>query len=321
VKVLLAGATGAIGRPLVPRLVAAGHDVVALTRRAEKLDALTAAGADARVCDVSDRDALLRIAREVGPDVVLDETTDLPQRYDPRRIDLFYKGMAPLRLIGTPNLMDAALLEDARFVFQSIAFLHQPGPGDRLRTEEDPPFLDDVPPPWDAALPIIAGLERRTVDRGGTVLRYGFFRGPHTHLAPGGQIHDDIRARRMPIIGTGGGVFSFVHVDDAAEATVRALDWDGDGILQVVDDEPIAARDWIPAFARELGAKPPLRVPAWIARRVAGPLAVHWSTTLRGASNARAKAELGWTPAHRSVRDGFGSAPVRAPVPAAARHD
>jgi nucleoside-diphosphate-sugar epimerase len=309
VRVLLAGATGAIGRPLVPRLVAAGHDVVALTRRADRLGELRAAGAEAHVCDVRDRDALLRIARAASPDVVLDETTDLPQRYDPRRMDLFYQGMGPLRLIGTPNLMDAALIEDARFVFQSVAFLHQPGPG--LRTEDDPPFLDDPPPPWDAALPVICALEQRTVARGGTVLRYGMFRGPHTHFAPGGQVHDDVQARRMPLVGRGTGVFSFVHVDDAAEATVLALGWDGEGILQIVDDEPIAVRDWLPAFARELGARAPLRVPAWVARRVAGPLAAHWSTTMPGASNARAKAELGWSPAHASVRDGFGASPAR----------
>jgi nucleoside-diphosphate-sugar epimerase len=317
VRILLAGATGAIGRPLVPRLVAAGHEVVALTRRAKKVDELTAAGADARVCDVRDREATLAVANEVRPDVVLDETTDLPQRYDPQRMDLFYKDMGPLRLLGTPNLMDAALLHDARFMFQSVAFLHQPRAGGGLRTEDDPPYLDDPPPPWNAALPIIAALEQRTVDRGGTVLRYGFFRGPHTHMAPGGQIHDDVKARRMPVVGGGAGVFSFIDVRDAAEATAKAVDWDGQGILQVVDDEPIAARDWIPLFAKELGAKPPFKVPAWIARRVAGPMAVHWSTTLQGASNARAKAELGWEPAHRTVRDGFliGAATGTVPAP------
>ena len=317
-KVLLAGATGAIGRPLVPRLVAAGHEVVAVTRRRERLDALTAAGADARVCDVKDRAAVLGIARDVRPDVVMDQTTDLPQHYDPRRMDLFYKEMGPLRLLGTPNLMDAALIEDARFVFQSVAFLHQPGGSDRLRTEDDPPFLEDAPPPWDMALPIICALEQRTVERGGTVLRYGMFRGPGTHLAPGGQIHDETRRRRMPLIGNGAGRFSFVHVDDAAQAAVQALEWDGAGILQVVDDEPIAMRDWLPLLARELGAKPPLRVPAWVARRVGGPLGVHWSTTLPGASNAKAKAELGWAPAHRSVRDGFLTEPPPRPVAAPA---
>ena len=304
-RILLAGATGAIGRPLVPKLVEAGHEVVALTRRPEKTRELEAAGVDARVCDIRDRESTLAIANEVRPDVVLDETTDLPQRYDPRRMDLFYKEMGPLRLLGTPNLMDAALLHDARFMFQSVAFLHQPQADPGPRTEDDPPYLDDPPPPWDAALPIIAALEQRTVDRGGTVLRYGFFRGPDTHMAPGGQIHDDVMARRMPVVGGGTGVFSFIDVRDAAEATVLALTWDGEGILQIVDDEPIAARDWIPLYAKELGAKPPRKVPAWIAKRVAGPMPVHWSTTMQGVSNARAKAELGWQPAHPTVRDGF----------------
>jgi nucleoside-diphosphate-sugar epimerase len=309
VRVLLAGSTGAVGRPLVPRLVAAGHEVVALTRRPDRIDALREAGADARVCDVREREALLRVAREARPDVVLDETTDLPQRYDPRRMDLFYAGMVSLRLLGTPNLMDAALLTDARFVFQSVAFLHRPGPGG-ARTEDDPPYDVDAPAPWDKAMPVITALERRTTDRGGTVLRYGFFHGPGTHLAPGGQLHDDVRRRRFPIAGNGGGVWPFVHVDDAAAATVLALDREVPGILQVVDDAPVALRDWLPAYARELGAGRPMRVPAWLARRVAGPLVVHFSTTLPPVSNARAKAELGWEPAYPSFLDARRDSPT-----------
>lgn len=218
----------------------------------------------------------------------------------------FYAGMAPLRLLGSPNLLDASLLTGARHVFQSIAFLHQPdGSPERLRTEEDPVYLDGTPPPWDAALPIIAGLEQRVVDRGGLVLRYGFLYGPGTHLAPGGQIHDDTAARRFPLVGRGGGVFSFCHVEDAAAATLAAVERpDANGILQVVDDDPIATRDWLPLLARETGAKPPLRVPAWLARRIAGPLPVHLSTTLPGVSNARAREVLGWAPAYPSVRSG-----------------
>jgi nucleoside-diphosphate-sugar epimerase len=306
-RILLAGATGAIGRPLVPRLIAAGHEVTALTRRPDRVAELEAAGARAVVCDVTDHAAVLEVARRARPEVVLDETTDLPQRYDPRRMDRFYAGLARLRLLGTPNLMDAALLADARFVFQSVAFLHQPG-GREPKTEDDPLWLEDAPPPFDWAVMMLGALEQRVVGRGGTVLRYGMFHGPGTHFDTGGEIHESVRRRRFPIIGGGHGRFSFIHVDDAAEATVRALAWEGSGILQVVDDDPIALRDWLPVFAREIGAPSPLRVPAWLARRAVGPLIVHWATTMPGASNARARAELGWAPARPSVRDGFGVA-------------
>lgn len=306
-KILLAGATGAIGRPLVPLLVEAGHEVVGLTRRPDRIAQIEAAGARGVVCDVStERDALLDVAHELQPDVVLDETTDLPQRYDATDMRAFYAAMGPLRLHGSPNLLDASLLTGARHIFQSIAFLHQPGGRagtDSPRTEDDLVFLTDTPPPWDAALPIIAALEQRTVERGGLVLRYGFLYGPGTHLAPGGQIHEDVRARKFPVIGGGRGRFSFCHVEDAAAATLAAVERpEVSGILQVVDDDPIAVRDWLPAFARELGAKKPLPAPAFLARRLAGALPVHYSTTLPGVSNARAKRELDWAPAYPSVR-------------------
>jgi len=307
VKILLAGATGAIGRPLVPLLTEAGHEVVGLTRRPDRIAQIEAAGARGVVCDVStERDKLLDLAHDLQPDVVLDETTDLPQRYDPSDMRAFYAAMGPLRLHGSPNLLDGSLLTGARHVFQSIAFLHQPdGPVDRPRTEDDPVYLTDTPPPWDAALPIIAALERRVVERGGLVLRYGFLYGPGTHLAPGGQLHEDVKARKFPVVGGGRGRFSFCHVEDAASATLAAVERpDARGILQVVDDDPIAVRDWLPAFARELGAKRPLPAPAFLAKRLAGPLPVHYSTTLPGVSNARAKRELDWAPAYPSVRSG-----------------
>lgn len=304
-RVLLAGATGAIGRPLVRRLVAAGHDVVGLTRRPERVRALEEAGASGVVCDVLDLRAVRTAVADARPDVVMDQTTDLPQRYDPRRMDRFYRGMGPLRLIGSPNLLDAAREHAARHVFQSIAFLYPPAGPERLRTEDDPPWVDGAPPPWDTALAAITAFEQRTVAWGGQVLRYGLFYGPHTHFDAGGQMYEDIRRRRLPIVGRGAGVSSFIHVDDAAAATVAALDHREPGILNVVDDTPMPAREWLPAVARALGAKPPLRVPRLVARPLAGPLGMHFATTMPGVSNARARERLGWTPQYPSIVDGL----------------
>jgi nucleoside-diphosphate-sugar epimerase len=314
-RILLAGATGAIGRPLLPKLVAAGHEVVALTRRPDRVPALDAAGARGVVCDVRDRSAVMAIAADTGPEIVLDETTDLPQRYDGRRMRGFYDGMTDLRLRGTPNLMDAADEAGARIVFQSIASAYRPDGGEgttqRLRTEDDPMFGPEAPAPWNVAMPAIAALERRAVDSGGLVLRYGMFYGPHTHLAPGGQQYEDVRRRRLPLAGRATGVFSFIHVDDAATATVTALDRRATGILNVVDDEPMALGDWLPLYAAAIDAPKPPRAPLWLARLLSGPLPLHFATSLPGASNARAKETLGWAPAYPSVREGFRDSPTR----------
>jgi nucleoside-diphosphate-sugar epimerase len=302
-RILLGGATGAIGRPLVPGLVAAGHEVIGLTRRPERIADLEAAGARGVVCDVIDRDATLALADEVRPDLVLDETTALPQFFDARRMDEFYAGMVELRLRGTPNLIEAAERTGARIAFQSIAFLYAPGDNGRPRTEDDPTYDQDAPFPWNLALPMIVALEQRVAGMGGLVLRYGWFYGPGTHFDEG-QTALDVRRRRMPIVGRGTGMWSFIHVDDAAAATVAAVEAGLTGIVNVVDDEPLAMREWLPAYARSLGAKKPLRVPAWPVRRLA-PLAAHYATTLPGASNARARSELGWAPRFRSAREGF----------------
>ena len=307
-KVLLAGATGALGRALVPRLVAGGHEVVGLTRRPEKVAALEAAGARGEVCDVVDRDRVLALAEDVRPDVVLDETTDLPQRYDTRRMRGFYDGMADLRLRGTPNLLDAAEATGARPIFQSLAFIYRPDAvaDGRPRTEGDPVFGADAPAPWNLALPATTALEQRTVSLGGLVLRYGFFYGPGTHYDRGGQAYEDTARRRFPLVGPATGVCSFIHLDDAAAATVLAVERpDARGILNIVDDEPMALRDWLPLYARAIGARPPRRVPLWLARMVSGPLPIHFATAMPPASNARAREVLGWAPAYSSVRTGF----------------
>jgi nucleoside-diphosphate-sugar epimerase len=181
--------------------------------------------------------------------------------------------------------------------------MYAPGNGD-VCTEEDPPYEHGAPFPWDLALPAIIALERRVVDTGGLVLRYGMFYGPGTHFDVG-QIADDVRRRRMPIVGKGTGRFSFIHVDDAAAATVLALERGITGIVNVVDDRPLPMHEWLPRYAAAIGAPRPLRVPAWPVRRFA-PLAAHWATTMPGASNARARRELGWAPERPTALDGFG---------------
>ncbi|HEX2084653.1 MAG TPA: NAD(P)-dependent oxidoreductase, partial [Solirubrobacteraceae bacterium] len=274
-KVLLAGATGAIGRPLVRRLVAAGHEVTGLTRRATRAREIERAGARGVVCDVIDRGATLAVADETRPHVVVDQTTALPQRYDARKMWKFYEGMVELRLRGTPNLIEAAQRTGARIAFQSVAFMYAPDGNGRLRTEDDPPYERDAPFPWDLALPAIVALERRVLDLDGLVLRYGMFYGPGTHFDDG-QIAHDVRRRRMPIVGKGTGVFSFIHVEDAAAATVLALERGLTGILNVVDDRPLPMREWLPEYARAIGAPRPLRVPAWPVKRMA-PLAAYWA--------------------------------------------
>ena len=293
-KVLLAGATGAIGRPLTRKLVEAGHEVVGLTRRPDGLAGIEEAGARGVVCDVIDRRATLAVAEETCPDVVMDQTTALPQRYDARKMEKFYEGMIGLRLQGSPNLIEAAQSVRAKSVFQSVAFMYAPKADGRLCTEDDPPYEKDAPFPWDLALPAIIALERRVVDIGGLVLRYGMFYGPGTHFDRG-QIAHDVAKRRMPVVGKGTGVFSFIHVEDAADATVS---------LNVVDDQPLPMREWIPEYARATGSPKPLRVPAWLVKRIGMPLAHHWATAMPGASNARAR-ELGWAPTRPTVREGF----------------
>ena len=304
-KILLAGASGAIGRPLVKRLVEAGHDVVGLTRREDRARHIDEQGARGVVCDVIDRAAVLEIAAAAKPDVVMDQTTALPQRYNPRKMDEFYKDMIPLRLRGTPNLFEAAEKQDARLFFQSVAFLYAPNGSTAPKSEGDPPYLEGAPYPWDAALPPIVALEERCVDQGGTVLRYGFFYGPGTHFDDGNQFAEDIGKRRLPIVGAGTGYGNFIHVDDAAAATVKALEWQGSGILNIVDDTPLPFREWVPTAAKALGGGKPMRVPKLVARIASGPLPVHMATELPAVSNAKAKRELGWEPRYPSLREGL----------------
>lgn len=301
----MAGATGALGRPLVPLLLAAGHEVVGFTRRADNAAKLDAAGARGIVCDARDLEALRRAVLEARPEAVVDLLTALPQTYDTRRMGrTFYPESTALRSQAAPALLAAAVEAGTqRFLTESLAFLYAPGEGGPR--DEDAPVIDPPPAPWDEALPPFLAMEKATRDAGGTILRFGFFHGPGTHLAPGGQVEIDVRRRRFPIAGGGGGVWSFIHVDDGAAAVAAALASDRSGTYNVVDDEPAPLREWLPEYARAIGAPSPLRVPGFIARRFVEPLPYHFSTAMPGASNVRAKHELGWAPRHASWRGTF----------------
>lgn len=318
-KVLVSGASGAIGRFLVPQLVEAGHDVVGMTRRQDRADALTELGARGVVVDALDREAVRRVVLAAEPEAVIDELTSLPRDYDPRDPHL-YDANDEIRAKGTPALHDAAREAGARrFIAQSIAFLYTPQ-GGWVKSEDDPIWLD-APMPFGRSVKTLHANEQRiTSDEEveGVVLRYGLLYGPGTYYASDGSIAAQVRKRRFPIVGNGLGVSSYVHVHDAATATVAALGR-GRGIYNVVDDEPAPLRAWLPVYAQAIGAKPPRRVPGGLARLFAGASIVGMATQARGASNARAKAELGWQPALASWREGFRTALDGAPQGSQAR--
>jgi nucleoside-diphosphate-sugar epimerase len=302
-KVFLAGASGVVGRPLVRDLLAAGHEVTGMTRREEAAAEIRAAGAEAVVCDVFDAAALERAVVEAAPDAVVHQLTALPKQLDLRQKGV-YDANNRIRTEGTRNLLAAAAAAGARrVVAQSIAFVYAPE-GGPVKSEGDH-VMKGVGGEFDTAVEATRDLERQVLGAGGLVLRYGFFYGPGSSYARDGFQAQEVRKRRFPIVGDGGGVFSFVHVDDASAATVRALDHGGSGIYNVCDDEPAPLREWLPVYAEALGAKRPLRVPKLIARLVAGAGATAMATTLRGASNERAKRELGWEPIHPTWRRGF----------------
>jgi nucleoside-diphosphate-sugar epimerase len=305
-RVFVAGASGAIGRPLVGQLLAAGHEVTGVTRRADRAAEIRAAGAAAVVCDAFDRAALAAAVREAAPEVVVNQLTSLPRRYEPRSAS-FYETTNRVRSEGGGNLIEAARAAGAsRFLTQSIAFLYAPE-GDWVKDEQAPPF-DHAPGHFGTAVRTMLEHERLVVESGdfeGLVLRYGQLYGPGTYFARDGHIGREVRRRRFPVVGAGTGTFSFLHVEDGAGATVAALARGARGIYNVVDDEPAALRDWLPAYAEALGAKPPRHVPFWLARLVAGGSVARTAVELRGASNAKAKRELAWRPRHPSWRQDF----------------
>jgi nucleoside-diphosphate-sugar epimerase len=309
-RVFVAGASGAIGRPLLPQLIATGHEVTGTTRTEEGAETIRAAGARPAICDALDAQALHAAVIEAGPEVVVHHLTALPQRFDPRDKEI-YAPTNRLRSDGTRTLLDAARAAGARrLICQSIAFAYAPGSQPEVK-DEDAPLALGAPPPFGDAVRTIDEMERAVVGTeglDGLVLRYGWFYGPGTYYADDGSMAADVRRRRFPIIGKGTGLFSFVHVDDAASATVAAVERGASGIYNIVDDDPAPQREWLPVYAEAIGAKKPLRVPVWIARLVVGKIAAVASVQ-PGASNGKAKRELGWEPRWTSWRQGFREAP------------
>jgi len=304
-RVLVAGATGAIGRPLVPLLRGAGHEVVGTTRCEARAEDLRAAGARAVVCDLLEAGRARALVAETAPDVVIDQLTSLPRDFDVRRKDV-YDANDRVRREGSGALIAAAAeLGVRRYVMQSIAFLYAPEGG--MVKDEDAHSWDDAPPPFSRGIEVLRTNERAVLAApfDGLVLRYGFFYGPGTFFAHDGAMTKQIEARRYPIVGGGAGTLSWIHVADAAAATATAAERGAPGIYNVVDDEPAPLREWLPQMADAIGAKRPLRVPAWVARPLAGPYAVAAATVMRGASNAKAQRELGWRPRVQSWREGF----------------
>jgi nucleoside-diphosphate-sugar epimerase len=305
VRVFLAGATGAIGAPLLQLLVAEGHEVTGMTRSPDRAATLRAAGAEAVVADALDREALTSAVLAARPEAIVHQLTAIPPRLDPRKIVRDFALTDRLRTEGTRTLVAAAQQAGAsRIVAQSIAFAYAPGPPGAVHVEDDP-LMADPPAQFKRSAAAIAELERTVLGAEGVVLRYGYFYGPGTSISADGSLGREVARRRLPIVGGGSGVWSFIHVQDAASATVAALASGSKGAYNVVDDEPAQVREWIPALADALGAEPPRRVPAWLARPLAGAYGVMTMTRAQGASNARAKRELGWSPRYASWREGF----------------
>ena len=305
-KVFVAGASGAIGRPLVRQLVEAGHEVTGTSRRPERAAEIDDAGGTGVVCDALDEAALGAAVRAAEPEVVVNQLTSLPERYDPRKPS-FYEETDRVRSVGGRHLLAAAREVGARrFLTQSICFLYAPE-GDLIKDEDARPY-DDAPGHFRGAVEVMTGHEQEALGAEGIeslVLRYGQFYGPDTYYAPDGHLGKEVLKRRFPIVGEGTGIFSFLATEDAASATVAALDKGNPGIYNVCDDEPVALREWLPVYAEALGAKPPRRVPLWLAKLVAGKAVAEQAVELRGASNAKFKAKTGWKPHWTTWRDGF----------------
>jgi nucleoside-diphosphate-sugar epimerase len=299
-RVLVIGATGAVGLPLVSQLVERGHDVVGTSRTRMRAETLRELGAEPRVLDVLDRDAVRQMVLETRPDGIVHQATALADGVDFKR---FAEGLAPtnrLRTEGTDNLLAAAKdVGVQRLVAQSYSVMTYARVDGPVKTEDDP--LDEsLPDAMHATIAAIKHLETAVLDAGGVALRYGSFYG-----AAIDPMRDAVRGRKVPIVGDGGGVWSLVHVADAAAATVLALERGESGVYNVADDDPAPVREVLPVMAEALGAPPPRKVPTWLAKLFAGEIGVIVMTQIRGASNAKAKRELGWTLRYPSWRQGF----------------
>jgi 2-alkyl-3-oxoalkanoate reductase len=306
-RVFVAGATGAVGSRLIPLLVSAGHSVLGLTRTPGKAETIRRAGADVAVVDALDGVAVRQAVIGAKPDVIVHEMTALSGVSDLRRFDRVFALTNRLRTEGLDHLLAAAKQAGTRrMVVQSFGGWPFARTGGAVKTEKDP--LDPDPPKQlRRTLDAIRYLESKTTgafEGEGLVLRYGAFYGPATGMLDRSMI-EQLRRRRVPLIGEANGWWSFLHIDDAAAATAIAIERGAPGIYNIVDDEPAAVREWLPALAALVGAKPPLRVPKWLARLIAGEHIVTMMTETRAGSNAKAKRELSWRPAHASWRQGF----------------
>jgi nucleoside-diphosphate-sugar epimerase len=309
-RVFVAGATGAIGKQLVPRLVAAGHEVVGMTSKESNRGLVGELGATPVVADALDPDQVAEAVGRANPEVIVHQLTSIGA-IDMRHFDRDFAPTNRLRTVGTDHLLSAGRAVGVRrFVAQSAVYGYYARIGGAVKSEDDP--LDPSPPrQFRGAMAAFRHLEEAVLGASwteGIVLRYGAFYGPDTSLAPGGGQFEMVRNRKFPLVGNGGGVWSFVHVADAAEATVAAVDHGRPGIYNVVDDDPAPVAQWLPALAQTLGAKQPRRVPRFVGRMFVGEIGAVFMTEIRGASNAKAKRDLGWQPQHASWRHGFAAA-------------
>ena len=302
-RVFIAGASGALGSRLVPQLIDAGHVVIGTHHSSASAELLRTLGAKPVQLDLIDAGAVRNAVIDSEPDAIVHEVTALANAKFGRNLDTSLAATNELRTKGTDALLAAAWETGVRrFVAQSFAPYQYAREGGWIKTEEDP--VDPTPPPnTGETYAAMQYLERAVIDFGGIALRYGLFYG-----AANDGLIEPVRKRRFPLVGDGAGVIPWIHLDDAASATVLALEQDGPALYNIVDDDPAPAREWLPALASALGAKPPRRVPVWLARLFAGEAMTVLATEARGASNAKAKRELGWTPRHESWRTGFRAA-------------
>jgi nucleoside-diphosphate-sugar epimerase len=309
-RVFVAGASGAIGKRLVPQLVDSHHEVVAMTRSEKNASSLQALGAETVVVDAFDPTAVMEAVKRAEPEVLIHQLTALTGVKDFKNFDREFAMTNRLRTEGTDHLLAAARAAGTRRVIaQSYCGWTYTRSGNGPKSETDP--LDPAPPKNQSqTLEAIRHVERAVLGGDGIqgiALRYGNLYGPGTGFARDGDIAAAVRKRAFPVVGNGAGVWSFIHVDDAASATVAAMTHGGPGVYNIVDDEPAPVAVWLPEFARAIGAGRPLRVPVWLGRLAAGEVGVSMMTQIQGASNAKAKRELGWRPEYSSWRQGFTS--------------
>ena len=307
-KVLVAGATGALGKQLLPQLAANGHQVTGTTRTVAKVDEIRRLGATPAVVDALDPDQVARAVAEAEPEVIVHELTALSGSLDLRHFDRSFALTNRLRTEGTDHLLAAGQAMGVRkFVIQSYAGWPFARIGGAVKSEEDP--LDPTPPKavreTIGAIRFLESAVTAASWTDGVVLRYGGFYGPGTSFWPGGEQYEAIRKRQFPVAGNGAGILSLIHVEDAAAATVAAVERARPGIYNVVDDSPERFAEFLPAIAAAIDAPPPRHVPRWLGRLVAGQAAAIMMTEVRGASNAKAKRELGWRPKYPSWREGL----------------